>query len=624
MCFKYFLENKNAGMFISKEGFGKACEGIHEQSQELYKIAPLFKNSSKQNKRKRKNMRKRDYFTWFLNDGLPYYRSEKPEVPQSTGKVRRKGNMYVDGINSKFYGKHAIRNNTRRQKFLKNHLTSSVFYNHFQDVFDDYEVDVDRNVVVQGCWETNRHTLQRQMIPESHGDFTATDETMDIRALDRHVRNVLRKLKISLLPKVQKNDMLFCSFNLDAYAGFKYDNYLRRPYKRQVIPEAVRMAYKRWDKITEGNFNHESIYPSLYTIGARNKRDFTYDDNEVASSRVVHMPEMHVEMTSGPWTDQITEGIKNLKEGPIFIGNSLLDSQRLNKVLERSNIAVEGDWKRYDSTLYSRMIIAATAILRCFYEPDDQEIDNHFIAILDSLLIKDYYTPGGNLYRLYHGLPSGVKSTNLIGSLINMIALDFCCNSGSNRKFDYVTGGDDFLIGARIDEREVDAFLDKLDDRSKKIGMQFKFLKVKYHKSEYVEDLPCFYKYSINKSNDPVIPTSAMLERVFLPWNKSYSDIKDIYQFLVDVMPSLGHPSSSLMLFYMYFKYIYFRTFHRSISLHQVILRHQLVYNKMIEKKKIERKYETGIYNCLSSYFSYYPNLITQKYTDISCFARSL
>lgn len=47
--------------------------------------------------------------------------------------------------------------------------------------------------------------------------------------------------------------------------------------------------------------------PSIYTIGARNKRDYSYEDGETASSRIVHMPEFHAELTSSVWTDAITD-----------------------------------------------------------------------------------------------------------------------------------------------------------------------------------------------------------------------------------------------------------------------------------------------------------------------------
>lgn len=76
-------------------------------------------------------------------------------------------------------------------------------------------------------------------------------------------------------------------------------------------------------------------------------------------------------------------------------------------------------------------------------------LDNHFIAIFDTVGIKDYYIPGGRVFRAFHGLPSDVKSTNLLGTIINLIALDWCTGTRTNRSFDYVAGGDDFVISAR-------------------------------------------------------------------------------------------------------------------------------------------------------------------------------
>jgi len=73
--------------------------------------------------------------------------------------------------------------------------------------------------------------------------------------------------------------------------------------------------------------------------------------------------------------------------------------------------------------------------LRCFSDLDNESIDNHFLGIFDSIGIKDYYCPGGRVFRCSHGLPSGVKATNLLGTIINLLALDYCINDGANRKF---------------------------------------------------------------------------------------------------------------------------------------------------------------------------------------------
>lgn len=66
-------------------------------------------------------------------------------------------------------------------------------------------------------------------------------------------------------------------------------------------------------------------------------------------------------------------------------------------------------------------MICAVSIARYFYKLDDAQIDNYFTALFNSVGIKDYYTPGGYIYRMIHGLPSGVKSKSLFGSIINLL-----------------------------------------------------------------------------------------------------------------------------------------------------------------------------------------------------------
>ena len=175
----------------------------------------------------------------------------------------------------------------------------------------------------------------------------------------------------------------------------------------------------------------------------------------------------------------------------------------MKKDCEGATFVLEGDWKRFDSTLYAKVILKAVSILRCFYEIDSPVIDRHFIVIYDSVAIKDYYCPGGNMKRAFHGLPSGVKSTNLLGSIINLLCLNYCTNKGSNKKFNFIVGGDDFLVVCKDESVKVDEFVESFTDRAKDLGMKLKFCKVKDFKNDEIEDKPCFFKYTIDE-NEPV------------------------------------------------------------------------------------------------------------------------
>jgi len=259
------------------------------------------------------------------------------------------------------------------------------------------------------------------------------------------------------------------------------------------------------------------------------------------------MPEFHVEICCAPWIDQITDHITSVRQGAIYIGHSFLEYTRLSDVLKNSNKILEGDWKRFDSTLYRNMIIVGVALLRCFYPLNDKRIDNHFIAIADAVLIKDYYTPGGNLFRIFHGLPSGVKATNLLGSIINLVALGYCVGKKNISNIDFIVGGDDFLISYK--KKFKNFSIEEIKKRSTDIGMTFKFLTEKFFKADKIDDRPIFYKYVI-KDGNPVIPFTALYERVLMPWNRRYKNILDIYEYLNAIFPSLASPSSSCIPFY--------------------------------------------------------------------------
>lgn len=56
------------------------------------------------------------------------------------------------------------------------------------------------------------------------------------------------------------------------------------------------------------------------------------------------------------WIDPITDFLKRKKGGPIYIGKSFIDLNRLHKDWANSEHILEGDWKGFDSTMYIRLI----------------------------------------------------------------------------------------------------------------------------------------------------------------------------------------------------------------------------------------------------------------------------
>lgn len=497
-----------------------------------------------------------------------------------TGKTNNNGDLQCDEKNSFYLGRHILRNGDRHQHFRRSPDPMMEFYHNHKEVFQESGVDVDKAVVINGCFKSNKETLQRTMIPQFSSEFSSYPSMKLIKKKSSAIKSVIRKLKITQLAKCEKLDMIDSNFNLDTYPGFTYAEYLKLKTKRDALPVAFKVANQRWDNIEESTLNgkivqRNKLYPNTFVVGARNKREMNYEDGDQVTSRAVHMPEFHSELNSAVWLDQISQEIKDRGHGCIYIGNSLVKSERLQKDLENAISICEGDIKWFDASLYITDIIIATALSRLFYDLDDFSIDNHFVAIFDTVAIKDYYTPGGYIYRMIHGLPSGVKSTSLFGSLINLVNLNYAFDSWDLKRTKFIVGSDDFLVSCEYDFQEDD--LEFVKEKTAQIGIIFKILKLKSLNAEKLDDRPVFYKYTLDRG-EPVVPTSVILERVFVPWNKNYKNDFDIMNFLYDLIPSLGAPRSSCLLFYYFFRDVYFKCTNVRMSIADVYSLHLSKY----------------------------------------------
>jgi hypothetical protein len=248
--------------------------------------------------------------------------------------------------------------------------------------------------------------------------------------------------------------------------------------------------------------------------------------------------------------------------------------------LNNNYCAIEGDWRKFDSTLSNSLITAAISICRCYF-PEGLLYDNHFLSILDSLVIKDYHVVGGNVYRILHGLPSGSKWTNILGSIINLIALNYCFSSVKYHERSFAVGGDDFDIFFKNKINDLEALCEHANENALEIGMEFKFLKIKEYKySSNIDDYPVFYKYTVFEGY-PVIPLESILERTLSPWNKKYNNNFEVLKFLDNLLPSLGYPTSACYIYYYYYQYVYYRCTGKACEISTIITSHFRMYDKM-------------------------------------------
>lgn len=478
-----------------------------------------------------------------------------------------------------------VRVSTRRQKSFRAPEVATDFYNSYPELFSGIdEFNLNNHCVVEGCFESNRHTIQAQM-DLSNFCGGALPSLEDFNLIETAIKDTVRKLKIVEFPGTDITDIRNFDFDLSTKPGFRYEHYLMKQTKKECVNEAVFLAEERYAKILrcsqDGKLIRRSdILPGIYTIGARNKREDEPVPGEELISRAVHMPEFHTELHGGVFSDIITTNFVSIQEGPIFIGNSFLKSHRLEKLMNENFCAVEGDWKKFDSTLCNSLITAALSICRSYF-PEGLLYDNHFLAILDSLVIKDYHMVGGSVYRILQGLPSGSKWTNLLGSIINLIALNYTFSDIKFNERSFAVGGDDFVVFLKNEVDDIDKICDIAEVKADEIGMCFKFLKRKMYKySDDINDYPVFYKYTVFKSV-PVVPLESIVERTFSPWNKKYTCNSEVLKFLQNLLPSLGHPSSGCLIFYYYYQYVFFRVTGRLLPLYSIIATHSRVFGRM-------------------------------------------
>jgi hypothetical protein len=159
--------------------------------------------------------------------------------------------------------------------------------------------------------------------------------------------------------RYQNDECLMSHFKQDSQAGFTQmmiNGFRTKKDAFKTSSKAAQNIFTKLNKIASVSrkllvdefIANKPKSKGLYIIGARNKRDYNYDEGELASSRAVHMPEFHNEIVTSAWIDGINDIIKIRNKGPIYIGNSITTYERLQKDIDNNKTYVEGDWKKYD------------------------------------------------------------------------------------------------------------------------------------------------------------------------------------------------------------------------------------------------------------------------------------
>lgn len=88
-------------------------------------------------------------------------KAKKTEMKKVTEKKGKEvsSDLVDDGLNSKYLGRHIIRNGSQKQKFMKPPLPCMHFYSENKQFFDP-EINVNNSVIMCRSYDSNLDVLQ--------------------------------------------------------------------------------------------------------------------------------------------------------------------------------------------------------------------------------------------------------------------------------------------------------------------------------------------------------------------------------------------------------------------------------------------------------------------------------
>jgi len=372
--------------------------------------------------------------------------------------------------------------------------------------------DPDSFILTCGSFHTNGHQFQ-QVISSGKDEVPFTYE--DFLKFKPLVYKFVSKMKVADMGDVHFDDVLDSHFPTGTYAGRRWNDFFKITTKEKGAGHIIYAARKLWDRVIQKKGSQR--LNSLWSVGGREKKDNTEPDPTIATSRGVHMPEAHIELLMVPFAKRVEMYLKTRRSHPIYLGFSTSNGgwQRLEKDLNFSTLVVEGDWKRFDTTLKEDRLFLAFSLWRSFF-PSDKKYDYLFLAFAEQALFKNYVIPGGFIYSILGGMPSGSRVTALINTFVNFWLLTEIAGHfwphlppGALR---FAIGGDDFLIFIRGPTAGTPAESQSLIDdiisfSSQKFRMNLKVT------SKITENFPSdpllcpsFYKYIIYKGHVTIRP----------------------------------------------------------------------------------------------------------------------
>jgi hypothetical protein len=447
----------------------------------------------------------------------------------------------TDGVNSKYLGRLPARVGSRPQDFKYPSLATNVLLKH-SNWKDANLPDPEKYRVVSGAWPTNRSYVQ--LI----SDTSKKEKLFDMNFFYGY-RNVLykyiSKLQITELRFPEIGDLSNVEYSPETSPGPRWDLFMKYKTKAQCMPLAVKMSKHVYHNILKGDW----VADGLYTVGGREvKKDNADEEGELISSRGILMPEVHEFLLEAIFSRPIETLLNNRDSGPIYLGQSMkhLGWLRLQKDLQWSQKVIEGDWKKFDTSVPNNILFLAFAVLRSFY-PSGRKIDNFFLHFISNVVYKKVITPGGFVYSFNSSVPSGSCWTSILNSIVNFLLLikfaDEVVKIPSRSQVRFAIGGDDFLIF--FGSLEKDFLKNKVLSLDQDVckgslegltGMVLKEFLIKDPFPEKIIDCPSFYK-TIIYDGVPTIRPDHLIELTIVPLSKIRSK-HDPLEFMMSVLAS--------------------------------------------------------------------------------------
>lgn len=414
--------------------------------------------------------------------------------------------------------------------------------------------------VVSGSWDTNRSYCQLMADTSRKGrEFSKESVSAYLPIIQRYIAKLgIRKI---FSPTVE--DLKRAEVSVETDSGPRWHYLMKMPKKRDCLPYALNVSKRAMHETFRGNW----VPQGLYSVGGREvTKDDAYEDDEEITSRGVLMPETHEFLLETIYSRPIEKFFFNLQKGPIYLGQSMKHNgwHRLEKDLMWGEKVLEGDWKKYDTSVSNELIVLGMCILRLFYRRG-KEIDFMFMRFISNLTYKKVVTPGGFMYQFSSSVPSGSSWTSILTSIINFLILSRVCHDKfeirNHKEVRFVIGGDDHLIifknfSSRI--QHLTSFgEDFLKEEIEKItGMVLKNFMICDPFPEDIARSPSFFKTIVYRGAATIRPDH-LVELIYAPKSARRKKWRPI-EYLLDIF---GQGPAPFSHFKWVFDYLFLKEF---------------------------------------------------------------